>query len=185
MHSLPSTHPPSLSHFPHAEVFFPLFLLFFFLSPSFSCSVGQQHQKCFNRALMALPLYSPSANLTSDTHSLKHMSAHADACTPRVGNSSPVVGEGKVSRQEKMSGREEERGKGLVLLMEDDMPSFSHPQLPPFCFLLIGWRHCGYLFFFFSLLIKLLFVVSSSQPVKRSETPQHFIFLTFCIVDTH
>lgn len=91
-----------------------------------------------------------------------------------------------MSRQEKKSGREEERRKGLVLLMEDDVPSFSHPHLPPSSFLLIGWRHCGSLFFFFlSVLIgRFHLVVLFGQPVKRLKTPQHFIFLTYCIVDT-
>lgn len=133
---LPSSLTVSLP-FPHSNVFFPFFSSFF-LSPSFSCNIGQQHQKCFNRALMAPasppphPPTSPSIRTYSNTCRRTQTRARRwleIAC--------PVVGGGKVSRQEKKSGRQEERRDGLVLLMEDDMPSFSHPQLPSSSFQLI------------------------------------------------
>lgn len=57
-----------------------------FLSLSFCFGISQQHQKCFNRALMV-----PAPNLTSSTHSrslaLKHSCTHTHAHTPWVGNS--------------------------------------------------------------------------------------------------
>lgn len=113
-----------------------------FSSLSFCFSISQQRQECFNRALMA-----SAPSLTSSTRSLKHTYTHAH-CGLEIA----------CWWWKKVLNRKKERE--LVVLMEDDMPSFSHPQLPSsFCLL----AHMTNLPVFYSFGFFLLFFLLSLQ----------------------
>lgn len=66
----------------------------FFFSLSFCFTISQQHQKCFNRALMA-----SAPNLTSSTHSPKHTKKHTHILW--VENSLLVVGKKVLNRKKR------------------------------------------------------------------------------------
>lgn len=80
---------------------------------SSSFGVGQQHQKCFNRALMGL-----APNLTPNTHVKRTRSSPRAHCGLKIAGWWWEVLNRKSEREE------------LVVPMEEDAPSFSHPYLP-------------------------------------------------------